>query len=507
MLSVNEHGPLLPQIPHKQNNGQVKKGRGKVWGVCICIIWLILLGSSTGIGWYAYELTTELDGLEQNVTYLVGQVEAQEIVIRRFNNSVSNQDVVDELHVLKANLQATQQALNDQLVAVENRVKTELGATVKTLDDTVVKAQAEINDEVEKVKADVSKYVAFTQDQFNLENSFMIYQLAGTFTLLGCLISMWHMTAHLREFNQPFVQRRIMAILWMCPIYSITSWLALVFVSLEGYLGIIRDCYEAYAIYMFLSFLIAVLGKGDRNVVVDVLTEHVDHLPIPFGFGCCYKNATRDNPHALASAVLFQCQLFTMQFVLLKPFTAIASFVLTKYGYEETNNDYNSPQFYIFLLENFSIFLAFTGLLKFYHAVDEELGWCSPLPKFLCIKGVVFMTFWQGLVISILASTAEGASMFQPGNDDDGKAATGATNYSDNWATQAQNFLICLEMLIFSIVHFYVFPTEEWRDGYRPKKSEVSIGQGTSLTKNQTLLFLSSSVNFYTRLNLEITLH
>lgn len=138
MLSVNEHGPLLPQIPHKQNNGQVKKGRGKVWGVCICIIWLILLGSSTGIGWYAYELTTELDGLEQNVTYLVGQVEAQEIVIRRFNNSVSNQDVVDELHVLKANLQATQQALNDQLVAVENRVKTELGATVKTLDDTVV---------------------------------------------------------------------------------------------------------------------------------------------------------------------------------------------------------------------------------------------------------------------------------------------------------------------------------------------------------------------------------
>lgn len=54
----------------------------------------------------------------------------------------------------------------------------------------------------------------------------------------------------------------------------------IMFVNIR-YLGIIRDCYEAYAIYMFLSFLIAVLGKGDRNVVVDVLTEHVDHLPIP----------------------------------------------------------------------------------------------------------------------------------------------------------------------------------------------------------------------------------
>lgn len=54
----------------------------------------------------------------------------------------------------------------------------------------------------------------------------MVYQLAGTFTLIGCLISMWHMTSHLRNFKQPFVQRKVLAILWMCPIYSITSWLS-----------------------------------------------------------------------------------------------------------------------------------------------------------------------------------------------------------------------------------------------------------------------------------------
>merc|ERR1719223_1357272 len=99
--------------------------------MCICTIWTILLGSSVSIGWYAYKLTTDVEGLELNVTYLEAQVEAQEMVIRRFNNSVSNQDVVDELQVVKANLQATQQALNDQLVAVENRVKTELDSTVK----------------------------------------------------------------------------------------------------------------------------------------------------------------------------------------------------------------------------------------------------------------------------------------------------------------------------------------------------------------------------------------
>ena len=37
------------------------------------------------------------------------------------------------------------------------------------------------------------------------------------------------------------------------------------------------------------------------------------------------------------------------------------------------------------------------------------------------------------------------------------------------WALSAQNFLICLEMLLFSIAHFYCFPTDEWQEGYRQK--------------------------------------
>ena len=82
-----------------------------------------------------------------------------------------------------------------------------------------------------------------------MENSFMVYQLAGTFTLLSCLISMWHMTAHLRKLKQPVIQRKILAILWMSPVYAVTSWFSLVFHSAEGYLAIIKDGYEAYIIY------------------------------------------------------------------------------------------------------------------------------------------------------------------------------------------------------------------------------------------------------------------
>ena len=79
--------------------------------------------------------------------------------------------------------------------------------------------------------------------------------------------------------------------------------------------------------------------------------------------------------------------------------------------------------------------------------MDKELAWCRPFAKFLCIKGVVFMTFWQGLAISVLAQTTD------VGGQDEAE-----------WAKSAQNFLICLEMLLFSIAHFYCFPVRD--DGH-----------------------------------------
>ena len=47
---------------------------------------------------------------------------------------------------------------------------------------------------------------------------------------------------------------------------------------------------------------------------------------------------------------------------------------------------------------------------------------------------------------------------------------------------QSHNFLICLEMLLFSIAHFYCFPTDEWEAGYRPtKEKRMSAGDNLAL--------------------------
>jgi hypothetical protein len=81
----------------------------------------------------------------------------------------------------------------------------------------------------------------------------------------------------------------------------------------------------------------------------------------------------------------------------------------------------------------------------------------------------VFMTFWQGLAIAILAASI-GEATPNVGSDD-----------AELWAKQAQNFLICLEMLLFSIAHFYCFPTEEWEEGYRPVASDAKFGDQLAL--------------------------
>ena len=38
-------------------------------------------------------------------------------------------------------------------------------------------------------------------------------------------------------------------------------------------------------------------------------------------------------------------------------------------------------------------------------------------------------------------------------------------------AIQIQNLLICIEMMIASIAHYYIFPYQEWQPGYEKHKN------------------------------------
>jgi hypothetical protein len=262
----------------------------------------------------------------------------------------------------------------------------------------------------------------------------------------------------------------------MSPIYSVTSFLSLLLPSTEGYLSIIKDLYEAYVIYTFLSFLIAVLGRGNRELVVQQLARHADHLNDP---ARCLRRFYEPQPEvsseAKANAVLLECQILAMQFVFLRPLTSIMSFLVFTLsndsdsdGITESNthspagNYFLSPNFYISMITNVSVFFAFSGLLKFYHAVRDDLAWLQPFNKFLAIKGIVFACFWQGVIISIVVQFGSGAGSAIAGDQYGDDANGDSTPIRDPRAQAAaiQNLLICLEMLFFSLAHWCVFPSE-----------------------------------------------
>jgi len=472
----DEYSPLMAAGGGRNgDDGGSNCGKDTNWAInCNRVLIILLLVAMTGMAITfqnrLIEINAHMSTDDAKIAGLEDVVDAQAKVIQRFNESVSNADVLKELHLVEESLQRTQTELETELDSLTIKVTAQLDDTMVKLDDTVKKAETEITKEVSTMKTNFEQYVVDTQAQFSMENSFMVYQIAGTLVLLSCLISSWHMSSHLRRFRQPAIQRKVLAILWMSPIYAITSWFSLVFTSAEGYLAIVKDAYEAYIIYQFLSFCIAVMGKGDRDVVVDILSKRADHLSPPFRiFGICCKAKPYESDRALADAILLQCQFFALQFVFFRPLTTIATVFLNKYEYfgpfgATSANDYRAPQIYVSMIQNLSIFIAFTGLLKFYHAVDKDLAWCRPFAKFLCIKGVVFMTFWQGLAITILAETTD----------------VGGSN-AEEWAQSAQNFLICLEMLIFSIAHFYCFPTEEWEPNYKADYAKAKFGDSLAL--------------------------
>ena len=51
--------------------------------------------------------------------------------------------------------------------------------------------------------------------QVEQQHDYTVFQIAGIFTLLTCLLTMFHMATHIRNMYEPLIQRKILAILWV----------------------------------------------------------------------------------------------------------------------------------------------------------------------------------------------------------------------------------------------------------------------------------------------------
>uniref|UniRef100_A0A8C5KUH8 Transmembrane protein 184C n=1 Tax=Jaculus jaculus TaxID=51337 RepID=A0A8C5KUH8_JACJA len=138
--------------------------------------------------------------------------------------------------------------------------------------------------------------------------------IAGIFMLLTIPISLWVILQHLVHYTQPELQKPIIRILWMVPIYSLDSWVALKYPKIAIYVDTCRECYEAYVIYNFMIFLTNYLTSRYPNLILILeAKDQQKHYP-PL---CCLP------AWAMGEVLLFRCKLGVLQYTVVRPFTTI----------------------------------------------------------------------------------------------------------------------------------------------------------------------------------------
>jgi len=271
--------------------------------------------------------------------------------------------------------------------------------------------------------------------------------VAGIFSIWACLLSSYLIYKHFRNYTKPQLQRYIVRIVLMVPIYAVDSWLSLRFKDYSLYFDLVRDCYEAYVLFMFFTFLITYLDLNDEGLLEEILKSKplIAH-PIPF---CCLPKFTP------GPRFLNWTKFFILQFTLIKPFLTAIALILQAFSiYGDGIFSFKMGFVYIAFIDNLSITLAMYFLVLFYQATKEELVLINPVPKFLCIKAIIMFSFWQGVAIAVIVQLGWIHSVGEWSED--------------NIATGMQDFLICIEMFLISLAHIYSFGYIEYRN---PDKS------------------------------------
>lgn len=275
--------------------------------------------------------------------------------------------------------------------------------------------------------------------------------IAGLLGFVAVTVSIRHIHGHLTHYVAPKYQLHVVRILAMVPIYSITSWLALVIRDERWVLvlDLIRDSYEAYVIY---NFVILLINYGGGHLHLCRYLEDQPRMEHPFPLNEWLP------PLKLGPAFLSGIRASVLQFVFIKPINSVLKLYL---NFHEDDISFRSLILIIItIINNMSVSAALYGLVLFYHAAIDLLRRFNPFAKFISVKAVVFFSFWQGIVIGIAVRI---------GVIQDVKGFTASEQ-----ATGLQDVLICFEMAVAAVAHLFVFSYTEYMSRQQNQEYEAS---------------------------------
>mmetsp|Transcript_21840 Transcript_21840/g.24910 ORF Transcript_21840/g.24910 Transcript_21840/m.24910 type:complete len:805 (+) Transcript_21840:818-3232(+) len=201
--------------------------------------------------------------------------------------------------------------------------------------------------------------------------------------------------------------------------------------------------------------------SSNKNTVTTTTATTTTNMTTTASSTTTIKNANAKNKKRVqwTSPFFVKCKFGVLQYVLFKFVISFVVMILELNGlYKEGDFTPKRGYLYICFLTNISQCWALYCLIFFYFATVTELSPIRPVGKFLSVKAIVFFTWWQSVCISMVyqADLIPHYSFHGEGQEDEIKWT------SEDVAKGMQDYLICIEMFIASLVHFFVFPHTDY---------------------------------------------
>ncbi|KZT32287.1 DUF300-domain-containing protein [Sistotremastrum suecicum HHB10207 ss-3] len=269
--------------------------------------------------------------------------------------------------------------------------------------------------------------------------------IAGACTVVAVVIALINIFRHARNYLVPAEQRQILRILYMPPIFGIISFFSYRYFREYVYYELIQIIYEAITIAAFFLLIVEFVAAtaSDNRAEMALMRKDKKALPLPF---CCFRFRPT-KPY-----FMYTIKWAVLQYVIVRPLVSLAGIITNAEGLYCESGGYNIHFAYAYLegVDFISISITLYGLIVFYALTREELKGRRPLAKFIAIKLIIFFTFYQSFVFSVLEKT--------------GKIK--ATTYwtQTNVANGLNALCICIEMVFFSAFMLWAYPASDYVD-------------------------------------------
>lgn len=292
--------------------------------------------------------------------------------------------------------------------------------------------------------------IATNDDDSKLPLPHWVITISFYSSLTSAFIISISILLHLLNYRKPFQQRLMIRIQLIVPLFALSCYSMLInqtSIFNRFILEPVREIYEAFVIYTFFSLLTDMLG-GERNIVI--MTSGRKPVPHPGVMGFVLLPLDISDPRTF---LLIKRGI--LQYVWLKPVICFGTLFFEMMGWYNVNDmSYKSIYLWMTVIYNASVTLSLYSLAIFWKILWDDLKPFKPVGKFLCVKLIIFASYWQGVILAIL-------NFFEvlpgSGNGGEGDGSSSGSSSGESIGVCIQNALLCVELIAFAIGHWYSF--------------------------------------------------